>query len=321
MNIFITGGAGFIGSHLSVSLLKQGHSVICLDNFDPFYGRSIKERNLFFSLNDVNFHFIEGDIRDVGLLSKIFSSNNIDLIIHLAAKAGVRPSVEDPKEYFDVNINGTINILEQAHKQNISKMIFASSSSIYGNNEKIPFSENDFVDHPISPYAASKKSGELLCYTYHSLYKMDISCLRFFTVYGPRQRPDLAIYKFAKLIMEGKAVPVYGDGTFKRDFTYVDDTVMGINQAIQHLNGFNVYNFGNSRTISVLEMIKTLEDALGIKAKIDFKATLPGDVKLTYADITKSKNEIDYNPQYDFKTGIQNFATWLKSNNTVENYY
>jgi UDP-glucuronate 4-epimerase len=312
MNIFLTGGAGFIGSHFTESLLEQGHTVVCLDNFDNFYDRSIKERNLETAMQSDRFRLLEGDIRDRELLGKAFSENKIDLIVHLAAKAGVRPSVEDPREYFDVNINGTINILENAHKHSISKMIFASSSSVYGNNEKIPFAETDFVDHPISPYAASKKSGELLCYTYHSLYNMDISCLRFFTVYGPRQRPDLAIHKFARLVLEGKAVPVYGDGSFKRDFTYIDDTVSGISKAIKNLHGFNVYNFGNSRTISVMEMISELEEALGKEVKIDFREEVPGDVRLTYADISKSKREIGYNPQYDFKTGIRNFVKWLK---------
>ncbi len=312
MKIFLTGGAGFIGSHLSESLLEQGHSVVCLDNFDDFYNRSIKERNISSFKNNPEFRLVEGDIRDVDLLSKLFAENGFALIVHLAAKAGVRPSVEDPQEYFEVNINGTINILENANKYGVKKMIFASSSSVYGNNEKVPFAETDFVDHPISPYAASKKSGELLCYTYHSLYDMDISCLRFFTVYGPRQRPDLAIHKFTRLILEDKPIPVYGDGSFKRDFTYVDDTISGINQAIKNLKNFNVYNFGNSRTISVLEMIKELEESLNKKAIIDFKEQQPGDVQLTYADITKSKKEIGYNPQFNFKLGIQNFVNWIK---------
>jgi len=311
-NIFLTGGAGFIGSHLTESLLSQGHSVVCVDNFDGFYSRSLKERNITEFKDNPNFKLVEGDIRDINLLSELFASEKFDLIIHLAAKAGVRPSVEDPQEYFEVNINGTINILENANKYGVKKMIFASSSSVYGNNEKIPFAETDFVDHPISPYAASKKSGELLCYTYHSLYDMDISCLRFFTVYGPRQRPDLAIHKFTRLILEDKPIPVYGDGSFKRDFTYVEDTVSGINQAIKNLKNFNVYNFGNSRTISVLEMIRVLEKSLDKKAIIDFKEQQPGDVQLTCADITKSKKEIGYNPKFDFKLGIQNFVNWIK---------
>lgn len=310
-NVLLTGGAGFIGSHLSESLLKEGYSVICLDNFDPFYNRSIKEKNLSISLLNENFQFVEGDIRNSKILSEIFKNSDIDIIVHLAAKAGVRPSVEDPLDYFDVNINGTINLLEQAKIHGVKKMIFASSSSIYGNNEKAPFSETDFVDHPISPYAATKKAGELLCYTYHSLYNMDISCLRFFTVYGPRQRPDLAIHKFAKLISENKAVPVYGDGLFKRDFTYVDDTVSGITAAIKNLKGYNVYNFGNSKTVSVLEMIKEIEISMGKEAKIEFKEKQPGDVKLTYADISRSNKELGYNPIYNFKTGIQNFINWF----------
>jgi UDP-glucuronate 4-epimerase len=248
------------------------------------------------------------------LLNKLFSENDFQLIVHLAAKAGVRPSVESPQEYFDVNINGTINILEAAKEKGIKKMVFASSSSVYGNNEKIPFAESDFVDHPISPYAASKKAGELICYTYHELYQMDISCLRFFTVYGPRQRPDLAIHKFARLILEGKPVPVYGNGSFKRDFTYVDDIIFGINQAIKGLNGYHIYNLGNSRTISVLEMISELEKALGKQAKIDFRPLQPGDVKLTFADITAATKDLNYNPRFDFSTGIKNFVDWLKLN-------
>lgn len=313
-NILLTGGAGFIGSSLADNLLKQGYGIVCLDNFDKFYSRSIKMRNIGHALTNSNFHMVEGDIRDKELLNQLFAKHNIQLIVHLAAKAGVRPSVESPQDYFEVNINGTINILETAKEHGVKKMIFASSSSVYGNNTKIPFSETDFVDHPISPYAASKKAGELICYTYHELYNMDISCLRFFTVYGPRQRPDLAIHKFAKLISDNKPVSVYGDGSFKRDFTYVNDTVFGINQAIKNLGGFNVYNLGNSRTISVLEMVAELEKALGKKAQIDYRPLQPGDVKLTFADISRAKKELQYNPQYDFSTGIKNFVEWLQSN-------
>ena len=312
--VFLTGGAGFIGSSLTDNLLSQGYKVVCLDNFDNYYHKSIKLKNIENAKKNSNFKLIEGDIRNRTLLNKLFSENDFQLIVHLAAKAGVRPSVESPQEYFDVNINGTINILEAAKEQGIKKMIFASSSSVYGNNEKIPFSESDFVDHPISPYAASKKAGELICYTYHELYQMDISCMRFFTVYGPRQRPDLAIHKFARLILEGKPVPVYGDGSFKRDFTYVDDIIFGINQAIESLNGYHIYNLGNSRTISVLEMISELEKALGKQAKIDFRPLQPGDVKLTFADITAANKDLNYNPRFDFSTGIKNFVDWLKFN-------
>ncbi|HEY9115189.1 MAG TPA: GDP-mannose 4,6-dehydratase [Bacteroidales bacterium] len=313
-NILITGGAGFIGSSLTDSLLLQDYKVLCLDNFDSFYDKKIKLKNIEKASQNPNFKLIEGDIRNKDLLVKIFEKNDIHLIAHLAAKAGVRPSVESPQEYFEVNINGTINILEVAKDFGVKKMVFASSSSVYGNNTKIPFSELDFVDHPISPYAASKKAGELICFTYHELYKMDINCLRFFTVYGPRQRPDLAIHKFARLILEDKPVPVYGDGSFKRDFTYVDDTVFGINQAIKNLNGFHVYNLGNSRTISVLEMVSELEKSLGKKAQIDFRPLQPGDVKLTFADISSAKKELHYNPKFDFSTGISNFVDWLKTN-------
>lgn len=313
-NILLTGGAGFIGSNLADVMLKQGYGIVCLDNFDNFYDRAIKMKNIENALKSPDFHLVEGDIRDRELLGQLFNKYQIQLIVHLAAKAGVRPSVESPQEYFEVNINGTINILEAAKEHKVMKMVFASSSSVYGNNSKVPFSETDFVDHPISPYAASKKAGELICFTYHELYKMDITCLRFFTVYGPRQRPDLAIHKFAKLILNDKPVPVYGDGSFKRDFTYVDDTVFGIKQAINNLDGYKIYNLGNSRTVSVLEMVSELEKALGKKAEIDYRPLQPGDVKLTFADISRAKKELQYDPQYDFSTGITNFVEWLKSN-------
>ena len=313
-NIFLTGGAGFIGSSLADSLLDQGHKIICIDNFDDYYDKKIKLGNIKNALKNSNFHLVEGDIRDRSLLKKVFDENDIQLILHLAAKAGVRPSIESSPEYFEVNINGTLNILEAAKEHDVKKIIFASSSSIYGNNTKIPFSETDFVDHPISPYAASKKAGELICYTYHELNQMDITCLRFFTVYGPRMRPDLAIHKFSRQILQGKLVPVYGDGSLKRDYTYIDDIVFGVNQAIKNLSGFHIYNLGNSRTISVLEMIAELEKALGKKAKIEFRPLQPGDVKLTFADISLSKKELGYNPKFDFSTGIYNFIEWLKAN-------
>jgi UDP-glucuronate 4-epimerase len=312
--ILITGGAGFIGSSLVDSLLKQDYEIVCLDNFDNFYDKEIKLRNIQNAIEDSKYHLVEGDIRNKNLLNGLFEKHNFQLIIHLAAKAGVRPSVESPQEYFEVNINGTINILECAKEHGVKKIIFASSSSVYGNNSKVPFSEADFVDYPISPYAASKKAGELICFTYHELYKIDISCLRFFTVYGPRQRPDLAIHKFARLILEGKPIPVYGDGSYKRDFTYVEDIVFGINQTIKSLSGFRVYNLGNSRTISVLEMIKELEKALEKKAQIDFRPLQPGDVKLTFADISSAKKDLQYNPKFDFSSGIRNFVEWLKMN-------
>jgi UDP-glucuronate 4-epimerase len=313
-NVFLTGSAGFIGSSLADNLLAQGYNVVGIDNFDSFYDRKIKLKNIENAVKNSNFQLVEGDIRDKNLLNSLFEKHNFHIIIHLAAKAGVRPSVESPQEYFEVNINGTINILEAAKEHGVKKMIFASSSSVYGNNTKIPFSETDFVDYPISPYAASKKAGELICFTYHELYQMDISCLRFFTVYGPRQRPDLAIHKFARLILEDKPVPVYGDGSFKRDFTYIDDIVFGINQAIINLNGFHVYNLGNSRTISVLEMVAELEKALGKNAQIEFRPLQPGDVKLTYADISFAKKDLLYNPKFAFNTGIKNFVEWLKTN-------
>ena len=234
--------------------------------------------------------------------------------MHLAACAGVRPSIEDPSLYYDVNITGTVNLLEICRENNVKQFVFASSSSVYGNNEKVPFAESDRVDNPISPYAATKKSGELLCHTYHHLFDMNIACLRFFTVYGPRQRPDLAINKFTSLILEDKEIPFYGDGTTSRDYTFVDDIVAGIVSSINYINTdekiFEIFNIGGDKTVSLMEMVETIEEALGKKAKINRLPMQPGDVNRTCADITYSKEKIGYNPQTTFKEGIQKFINW-----------
>jgi len=311
MTILITGAAGFIGSHTCESLLQDGNIVIGLDNFDPFYNRQIKESNLGGIINHRDFHFVEGDICDKELLTDLFSKYPIDLVIHLAAKAGVRPSMTDIESYYYVNVTGTVSLLEVMRKHSISRLIFASSSSVYGNNTKVPFSEEDFVDHPISPYAATKKAGELLCHVYHQLYNFDIFCLRFFTVYGPRQRPDLAIHKFARLIREDKAIPFYGDGKTARDYTYIDDIVSGIRTAIKHLRGFQVYNLGESRVVTLNELVMILESMLGKKAILDTQDFQAGDVQLTYADIRKAKTELGYKPVYSLEEGIRKFVDWL----------
>ena len=240
MKLFLTGGAGFIGSNLSDKLLDLGHEVVCLDNFDDFYSKDIKLQNISSAKLKPNYQFAEGDVRDKEILSKLFSEHKFDLVIHLAAKAGVRPSLLDPVSCYEVNVNGTLNLLEHMKKNNVTKLFFASSSSIYGNNGKVPFSETDNVDNPISPYAASKRAGELLCHTYHHLHDFDIFCFRFFTVYGPRQRPDLAIHKFSNLINDGKPIQMYGDGTTSRDYTYIDDIVSGIINAIPALKGYEI---------------------------------------------------------------------------------
>ena len=314
MNFLITGVAGFIGSHLGEKLISEGHTVTGIDNFDPFYPREFKIENLRLLNNSGTFTFIEADIRNMSSLGNVFIENKIDIVIHLAAKAGVRPSIESIAEYYDVNVNGTISLLESMRKYEVTKMLFASSSSVYGNNDKVPFAETDSVDNPISPYASTKKSGELLCHVYSHLYGFDITCLRFFTVYGPRQRPDLAIHKFTRLIDEGKPIPFYGDGSTARDYTYIEDIVKGIVCAVDKLKGFNIYNLGESRIITLKKLVQTIENSLGKKAILNELPLQQGDVKITYADISKAKKEIGYQPVHDFESGIKKFSEWYNSN-------
>lgn len=314
MNVLVTGAAGFIGSHLCEKLIDCGHFVIGVDNFDDFYPLRFKILNIQNLKENKNFQFYQSDIRDQETLVNIFSATNVDVVIHLAAKAGVRPSIESIAEYYDVNINGTINLLEAMKKFGISRMIFASSSSVYGNNEKVPFSETDRVDNPISPYASTKKSGELLCYVYYHLYQFDITCLRFFTVYGPRQRPDLAIHKFTKLIGEDKPIPFYGDGSTSRDYTYIEDIVEGIRCALERLSGYNIYNLGESKIITLKYLVETISRTLGKSPILNTLPLQQGDVNRTFADISKAKSELGYNPKYDFETGIQRFIDWFRNN-------
>lgn len=314
MSILVTGAAGFIGSQLCEYLIQKGNSVIGLDNFDGFYSRKVKELNMKELIKFDTFLFYEMDIRDSTALNSIFSSHQINLVIHLAAKAGVRPSIDSTEEYYDVNVTGTVSLLESMRINEVKKMIFASSSSIYGNNIKVPFSEEDRVDNPISPYASTKKSGELLCHVYSHLYQFDITCLRFFTVYGPRQRPDLAIHKFTELIDAGVPIPFYGDGSTSRDYTYINDIVKGIYCAINFLDGFRIYNLGESRVINLSMLVKTIEKALGKKAILSYLPLQPGDVRITYADISKAKAEIGYNPICEFEAGIEKFVEWYKNN-------
>lgn len=308
--ILVTGGAGFIGSHLCEHLLKMNHQVVCVDNFNSFYDPVIKERNISSVKNNREFSLFKADIRNRDELSDIFKKSRPELIIHLAAMPGVRPSIENPFLFFDVNVTGTLVVLETMRSFGINKMIFASSSSVYGNNSKVPFSESDPVENQISPYASSKRACELLCYTYHSLYKFDIFCLRFFTVYGPRQRPDLAIHKFTSRILENKPIQVFGDGNTSRDYTYISDIIEGIYKSVTRLKGFNIYNLGESRTISLSNMIETLESALGKEAIKKFLPPQPGDVERTFADISKARNELNYDPVFDFKKGIEEFVRW-----------
>lgn len=311
MKVLVTGAAGFIGSHFSERLLAEGWDVRGVDNFDDFYDPQIKRRNISGCLNNKNFQLLEADIRDRAAMDKAVG-DGIEIIVHLAARAGVRPSIAQPLLYADVNVNGTTILLEAAKKHKIDKFIFGSSSSVYGNNKKVPFSEDDNVDFPISPYAATKKAGELICHTYHHLYAINITCLRFFTVYGPRQRPDLAIHKFTKLIEQDKPIPVYGDGEQSRDFTYIDDIIDGTAAAVQRCNGFNIYNLGQSHPITVNDLVAELEKTLGKKAVKEYLPPQPGDVERTYADITKAARELSYKPTTPIQAGLKKFTAWLR---------
>lgn len=314
MNILVTGGAGFIGSSLVEYLTNDNHRVYCLDNFDTFYDPLIKRQNIEQSLVKNNYTLIEGDIRDKTLLNKIFAENEIELVIHLAARAGVRPSILEPELYYDVNVVGTLMLLEAMKSANVTRMIFASSSSVYGNNKKVPFSETDNVDFPISPYAATKKACELLCHTYHNLYGFDIFCLRFFSVYGPRQRPEMAIHNFACKILDDSPISVYGDGSSKRDYTYIDDIVFGTLSALENLKGYEIINLGESKTYSLNTVIALLEKYLCKKAIINKLPFQPGDVHLTNADISKAKSLIGYEPKTNLEEGISKFVNWLLKN-------
>lgn len=310
MNFLVTGGAGFIGSHLVERLLTEGHRVICLDNFDEFYDPALKRRNLMRALQDLKFRLMEGDLRDEGILEKIFGEEKIDIVAHLAARAGVRPSIQYPLLYAEVNIRGTLNLLEACRKYKVGRLVFASSSSVYGNNPKIPFAESDPVDNPISPYAATKKAGELICHTYHHLYGINIACLRYFTVYGPRQRPEMAIHQFTRLIHQGKKVALFGDGSSRRDYTYIDDAVAGTMGALIQAQGYEIYNIGESQTISLIELIQTIEQRVGKKALIEYLPAQPGDVERTYADIHKASECLGYRPQTKIQEGLGRFVRW-----------
>lgn len=321
MNILVTGGAGFIGSHLCEKLIDLGQRVICIDNFDDFYNPETKESNIKNLINHPNYKLYRDDICEATKIDQIFSTNNIDIVIHLAARAGVRPSINLPKLYEKVNVSGTINILDACKKYRIKKLIFASSSSVYGANTKVPFSENDKVDTPISPYGATKKAGELICYTYHHLYDISIICFRFFTVYGPRQRPEMAIHKFTRNIIEGKLIEIFGNGTSSRDYTYIDDIISAIIKSIDKISGYEIINLGNSRPVKLLELIKVIEKITRKKSILKYAAPQPGDVFTTYADIRKAKKMIKYNPKISLEEGIDKFVNWYKKEKKQNNFY
>lgn len=311
MKILLTGAAGFIGSNLCRLLLDEGHEVTALDNFDDFYNPEIKRNNISGFISQKNFRLIEGDIRNSKDLEIAFSVEP-EIVVHLAARAGVRPSIQHPELYYDVNVTGTLRLLESMKKSGCKKMVFASSSSVYGNNKKVPFSETDNVDFPISPYAATKKAGELLCHTFHHLYGFDIFCLRFFTVFGPGQRPEMAIHYFTRNILEGKPIKVFGDGSTRRDYTFVEDIVAGIEGSMKNLKGFEIINLGESATITLKDLISLIEKETGKKAIIHRETNQAGDVEITYADIQKARNLIEYNPSTPVELGIRKFAAWYQ---------
>ena len=314
MRILITGVAGFIGSNLAASMIRAGIEVLGIDNFDFFYERSVKENNLAPLRSSIFFSFMEGDVRDASFLNNI--NGKVDLVIHLAAKAGIQPSLQMPKEYLDVNINGTLNVLEWMKNNQVSKLVFASSSSVYGSNNRIPFSEEDTNIFPVSPYAMSKRSCELLNHTYHHLYNLDIINLRLFTVYGPAQRPDLAIHKFIRTITENKPVTLYGKGDTSRDYTYIDDVVKGIMAACEYLINrtgvFETINLGNNKPVSLSELVTCIERITGNPAKKIYAPEQPGDMRMTCASIDKAIKLLNYNPQTSLEDGLYRFYEWYK---------
>lgn len=308
--ILVTGAAGFIGSHASQALMRRGLRVVGIDNFSSFYDRAWKEANLKCVGPNLDLH--EMDILDAPAVNKLIAQIKPFAILHLAAMAGVRPSIEQPSYYAKVNIEGTTNLLQAAVENKVAKFLFASSSSVYGNASKVPFSEEDPVDQPISPYAATKRAGELICSTYWHLYRLPIFCLRFFTVFGPRQRPDLAINKFTRLIMQGKPIPMFGDGSTSRDYTFVEDIVAGILAALDRCDRYRIYNLGGSEPVTLKRLIAEIEAATGKKALIDPKPAQPGDVERTYADLTRSSSELGYRPHTPLSEGLRRFVAWYR---------
>lgn len=314
--IVVTGAAGFIGSHLTEHLLRRGDRVIGVDNFDPFYPRPLKEKNLAAPRANPNFTFIEGDCADPSQIGPAFEQP-VDAIVHLAAKAGVRPSIADPLGYTRANVVATQVMLEAARQHRVSRFIFGSSSSVYGNNEKVPFSETDSVEHPISPYAATKRACEVIAHAYHHLYGMGILSLRFFTVYGPRQRPDLAIRKFGELMLRGEPIPFYGDGSTERDYTWIEDIIQGVTAAVDRSREvpgeYEIINLGESRTTSLSRLVQLIADAAGVTPVLNRMPLQPGDVNRTFADVSRAKELLGYRPTTPVETGIPRFMEWLKT--------
>ena len=312
-SVLVTGAAGFIGSHLCESLLARGDRVVGLDNFNAFYDPAIKRGNLAGLTGRPGFTLVEGDIRDGPALARVLAEHAPTSVVHLAAMAGVRPSLQDPALYHDVNCTGTAVLLQAAHAAGIGRFVFGSSSSVYGGNPKVPFHEDDDVSRPVSPYAATKRANELTCHTFHHLYGMDVACLRFFTVYGPRQRPEMAIHKFVRLTEAGEPLPLFGDGRSERDYTYIDDILDGLLKAHDRSRGFRIYNLGESRTISLRDLVSAIGRALGKEPRVDWQPPQPGDVPRTYADIGRARAELGYDPRVGLEEGLRRFVEWFRA--------
>jgi UDP-glucuronate 4-epimerase len=319
--VLVTGAAGFIGSHVVEALIAAGHIVVGVDNFDPFYPRAQKEANLA-AIGEragdgggASFH--EADIRDQAAMARLMSEHEVGAIVHLAAKAGVRPSLAAPLDYLDVNVGGTVSLLEAARQAGVGRMVFVSSSSVYGAANALPFREDQPVQSPMSPYAASKIAAEAVCYAYHHLYGLDLTCLRLFTVYGPRQRPDLAINSFVRRMIAGEALRVYGDGTSTRDYTYVGDIVAGVTAALQGELGFAIINLGSARPVSILDLIGAVEDVTEIRARVEHLPPVPGDMPHTFADIARAKALLGWEPEVSLREGLSAFVQWWRSSSRV----
>jgi UDP-glucuronate 4-epimerase len=315
MQVLLTGGAGFIGSWVGERLLDQGHEVVCLDNFNAFYDPELKRANVAAALARPGYELCEGDITDRALLAELFGRRRFDAIVHLAAWAGVRPSIQRPEIYEEVNVGGTLNLLQQARATGVGRFVFASSSSVYGGRDDPPFREDDPVARPVSPYAATKRAGELLCYTWHHLFGLNVTCLRFFTVYGPRQRPEMAIHAFTRLMHRGEPVPVYGDGSSSRDYTYIDDIVDGTVRALERCEGYGIVNLGESRTTTLSRLVALIAEALGVEPRIEHHPDQPGDVPITFADVSLAREKLGYDPRVPVEIGVPRFVEWYLERN------
>ena len=313
-HILVTGGAGFIGSHLTRRLLDRGDRVTILDDFNDFYDPARKRANVARVADRDGFSLVEGDIRDADLVEKLFRDHQFDAVVHLAARAGVRPSLKEPILYEDTNCIGTLRLLEAARHHGPDTFIFGSSSSVYGINQKVPFSEDDEVNQPISPYATTKRSGELLCYNYHHLYDMNIACLRFFTVYGPAQRPEMAIHKFTDLLARGEEIPMYGDGSSRRDYTFIDDIIDGVVASLDLAPPFEILNLGGAETTALADLVRMIADELSVEHRIQYLPDQPGDVPITYADVRKAGRVLGYSPRVSIREGVRRFVEWYREN-------